>query len=222
MGLSATAVKDNRGVSAAILRTHPAKAAVRLLGATIESRGVLAVIVEVEAYGGVPDGPWPDPASHSFRGPTPRNRVMVGPAGHLYVYRSHGIHLCANVVCGPDGVAGGVLMRAAASVDGAPLGWQRRPTARNDAGLARGPGNLGAALGITPEDNGVDVFSASSPVRVVLRRKQKAQSGPRVGVSTAADRPWRFWLPGYPEVSVYRRSPRAPQPDTGPYASIDV
>lgn len=209
-------------MNAEILQTHPVKAARRLLGATIESRGVSALIVEVEAYGGVPDGPWPDPASHSFRGPTNRNRVMFGPAGHLYVYLSHGIHLCANVVCGPDGVAGGVLMRAAAIVDGAPLCWQRRPTARNEAGLARGPGNLGAALGITPGDNGVDVFSAAGPVRVMLNPKRKAQSGPRVGVSVAADRPWRFWLPECPEVSVYRRSPRAPQPETGSYASIDA
>ncbi|WP_078326170.1 DNA-3-methyladenine glycosylase [Mycobacteroides salmoniphilum] len=201
-------------MSVEILTTHPVKAALCLLGATIESRGVSAVIVEVEAYGGVPDGPWPDPASHSFRGPTNRNWVMFGPAGHLYVYRSHGIHLCANVVCGPAGIAGGVLMRAGAIVDGVPTCWQRRPTARDEAGLARGPGNLGAALGITPEDNGVDVFSASSPVRLVLSHARKAQSGPRVGVSVAADRPWRFWLPGYPEVSAYRRSPRASQPDT--------
>ncbi|MBA0047079.1 DNA-3-methyladenine glycosylase [Mycobacteroides sp. LB1] len=199
-------------MSAQILTTHPIKAAQRLIGAVIESRGVRAVIVEVEAYGGVPDGPWPDPASHSFRGPTNRNRVMFGPAGRLYVYRSHGIHLCANVVCGPDGTAGGVLIRAAAIIDGAPVCWERRPTARDDAGLARGPGNLGAALGITPEDNGVDVFSASSPVRITLNRKQQALSGPRVGVSVAADRPWRFWLPECPEVSVYRRSPRALPP----------
>ncbi|MFT9535263.1 DNA-3-methyladenine glycosylase [Mycobacteroides abscessus subsp. abscessus] len=205
-------------MSAEILNTHPVKAARRLLGATIESRGVSAVIVEVEAYGGVPDGPWPDPAAHSFRGPTKRNRVMFGPAGHLYVYQSHGIHMCANVVCGPDGVAGGVLMRAAAIVDGAPLCWQRRPTARYDAGLARGPGNLGAALAITLEDGGLDVFSPCSPVRVTLNRQRTALSGPRVGVSVAADRPWRFWLPGYPEVSAYRRSPRAPQPGTGLYA----
>ncbi|MBB4856067.1 DNA-3-methyladenine glycosylase [Mycobacteroides chelonae] len=209
-------------MSAEILQTHPVKAARRLLGATIESRGVSALIVEVEAYGGVPDGPWPDPASHSFRGPTNRNRVMFGPAGHLYVYLSHGIHLCANVVCGPDGVAGGVLMRAAAIVDGAPLCWPRRPTARNEAGLARGPGNLGAALGITPGDNGVDVFSTSGPVRVMLNPTRKAQSGPRVGVSVAADRPWRFWLPEYPEVSVYRRSLRAPQPNTGSHVSLDA
>ncbi|MUM17727.1 DNA-3-methyladenine glycosylase [Mycobacterium sp. CBMA271] len=204
-------------MSAEILSIHPVKAAQRLLGATIESRGVRAVIVEVEAYGGMPDGPWPDPASHSFRGPTNRNRVMFGPAGHLYVYRSHGIHLCANVVCGSDGVAGGVLMRAGAIVDGAPVCRQRRPTARDDAGLARGPGNLGAALAITPEDNGVDVFHGSSPVRITLNRMQKARSGPRVGVSMAADRPWRFWLDGYSEVSAYKRSPRAPQADTGPH-----
>ena len=71
-----------------------------------------ATIVEVEAYGGVPDGPWPDPASHSYRGPNARNLVMTGPAGRLYTYRSHGLHVCANAVCGPDGVAAAVLLRA--------------------------------------------------------------------------------------------------------------
>ena len=76
------------------------------------------MIVEVEAYGGPPDGPWPDAASHSFRGRRGRNTVMFGPAGRLYTYRSHGIHVCANVVCGYDGVAGAVLLRAAAVESG--------------------------------------------------------------------------------------------------------
>lgn len=205
-------------MSAHIFSTDPVTAAHRLLGATIEARGVTAKIVEVEAYGGVPDGPWPDPAAHSYRGLSERNRVMFGPPGHLYVYRSHGIHMCANVVCGPDGVAGGVLMRAAVIVDGISLCRERRPAARNDAGLARGPGNLGAALGVCWQDSGVDVFSASSPVRVTLDPDEASGCtrlcGPRVGVSVAADRPWRFWLPRYPEVSAYRRSPRAPGPDT--------
>lgn len=205
--------RDNRQVSAELLNTHPTKAARLLLGATLESRGVTAMVVEVEAYGGNPGGPWPDPAAHSYRGPTDRNRVMFGPAGHLYVYRSHGIHLCANVVCGPDGVASGVLMRAAVIMDGVDACWVRRPAARNEAGLARGPGNLGAALGIEATDNGVDVFAADSPVKVTLNgRRRGVLTGPRVGVSTAADRPWRFWLDGYPEVSAYKRSPRAPAP----------
>ena len=96
------------------LVVDPVGAAQRLLGATLIGRGVTAVIVEVEAYGGVPDGPWPDAAAHSYRGATGRNTVMFGPPGRLYTYRSHGIHVCANVSCGPDGTAAAVLFRAAA------------------------------------------------------------------------------------------------------------
>ncbi len=100
------------------LPVDPLAAARRLLGAALTGRGVSAMIVEVEAYGGPPDGPWPDAASHSFRGRRGRNTVMFGPAGRLYTYRSHGIHVCANVVCGYDGVAGAVLLRAAAVESG--------------------------------------------------------------------------------------------------------
>ena len=82
------------------LAVDPVGAAHRLLGATMIGRDVTATIVEVEAYGGVPDGPWPDAAAHSYRGPTGRSTVMFGPPGRLYTYRSHGIHVCANVVCG--------------------------------------------------------------------------------------------------------------------------
>src|SRR5271169_1591892 len=91
------------------LAVDPVEAAHRLLGATLTGRGVAATIVEVEAYGGVPDGPWADPAAHSYRGPTGRNTVMFGPPGRLYSYRSHGVHVCANVVCGADGTAAAVL-----------------------------------------------------------------------------------------------------------------
>src|SRR5215813_3524117 len=100
------------------LPADPVEAARRLIGATLVGRGVSAMIVEVEAYGGPPDGPWPDAASHSFRGRHGRNAVMFGPAGRLYTYRSHGIHVCANVVCASDGVAGAVLLRAAAVESG--------------------------------------------------------------------------------------------------------
>src|SRR6201991_4677737 len=96
------------------LFVDPVTSAGRLLGAALVGRGVSAMIVEVEAYGGPVDGPWPDAASHSFRGIGGRNAVMFGPAGRLYTYRSHGIHVCANVVCATDGVAGAVLLRAAA------------------------------------------------------------------------------------------------------------
>ena len=201
-------------VSAELLAVEPLAAARRLLGAALTGRGVSAMIVEVEAYGGPLDGPWPDAAAHSFRGPGPRNAVMFGPAGRLYTYRSHGIHVCANVVCADDGVAGAVLLRAAAIEAGIDVARLRRGDAARPAALARGPGNLCRALGITMEDNGIDLFDPESPVRLTLGEENDATDGPRVGVSKAADRPWRFWLAGRPEVSLYRRSPRAPAPGT--------
>jgi DNA-3-methyladenine glycosylase len=199
-------------VRAQLLAVDPVTAARRLLGARLVGRGVSAVIVEVEAYGGPADGPWPDAAAHSFRGPTPRNAIMFGRAGRLYTYRSHGIHVCANVVTGSDGVASAVLLRAAVVDDGLDVAGSRRGASVSPVALARGPGNLCSALGITMGDNGIDVFNPDSPVRVKLADEHPAADGPRVGVSVAADRPWRFWLAGQPEVSSYRRSPRAPAP----------
>ena len=192
------------------LSVDPLTAARRLLGAALTGRGVRAMIVEVEAYGGPLDGPWPDAASHSFRGLGGRNWVMFGPAGRLYTYRSHGIHVCANVVCATDGVAGAVLLRAAAVEAGIDVAQTRRGDSTRPAALARGPGNLCSALGITMDDNGIDLFDAMSPVRLTLSEERVGVDGPRVGVSKAADRPWRFWLADRPEVSPYRRSPRAP------------
>ena len=194
------------------LLVDPVAAAHRLLGATITGRGVRATVGEVEAYGGVPDGPWPDASAHSFRGLNGRNAVMFGPPGHLYTYRSHGVHVCANVSCGPDGVAAAVLLRAAAIEAGLDVAQDRRGTAIPTVALARGPGNLCSALGITMADNGIDLFDPKSPVRLTLNERRGVLSGPRVGISQAADRPWRLWLAGRPEVSAYRRSPRAPAP----------
>jgi DNA-3-methyladenine glycosylase len=199
-------------MSAESLAVDPVTAALRLLGARLVGRGVSAVIVEVEAYGGPPDGPWPDAAAHSFRGPTTRSAIMFGPAGRLYTYRSHGIHVCANVVTGPDGVASAVLLRAAAVDDGVGVAATRRGASVSAMALARGPGNLCSALGITMSDNGINLFDPASPVRLELADEHPAADGPRVGVSVAADRPWRFWLAGRLEVSAYRRSPRAPAP----------
>jgi len=199
-------------VSADELLVDPVAAAHRLLGATLTGRGVRAVVVEVEAYGGVPDGPWPDAAAHSYRGLGGRNAIMFGPPGRLYTYRSHGIHVCANVVCGPDGTAAAVLLRAAAIEDGAELAQSRRGQAVRPVALARGPGNLCSALGISMADNGIDMFDPAGPVSLKLNEAHGVVSGPRVGVSQAADRPWRLWLAARPEVSAYRRSPRAPAP----------
>ncbi|CDO88527.1 3-methyladenine DNA glycosylase [Mycobacterium triplex] len=194
------------------LVVDPVAAAHRLLGATLTGRGVRALVVEVEAYGGVPDGPWPDAAAHSYRGRSGRNGVMFGPPGRLYTYLSHGIHTCANVSCGPDGTAAAVLLRAAVIEDGIEIARGRRGEGVRTAALARGPGNLCAALGISMSDNGIDLFDPDSPVTLTLNAVDGAVAGPRVGVSQAADRPWRLWLAGRPEVSAYRRSPRAPAP----------
>jgi DNA-3-methyladenine glycosylase len=194
------------------LAVDPVEAAHRLLGATLTGRDVTATVVEVEAYGGVPDGPWPDAAAHSYRGPTPRNAVMFGPPGRLYTYRSHGIHVCANVVCATEGIAAAVLLRAAAIETGLDVAQSRRGPSVSTRSLGRGPGNLCSAAGIIMSDNGIDLFSVDSPIRLTLNSSNEAAAGPRVGVSQAADRPWRLWLPGRPEVSAYRRSPRAPAP----------
>ncbi|MEV6322239.1 DNA-3-methyladenine glycosylase [Nocardia sp. NPDC051787] len=204
-------------VSAEELAVEPPAAARRLLGATMRSGPVAVRIVEVEAYGGDPAGPWPDPASHSGRGRTKRNGVMFGPAGMLYVYLSYGMHTCVNVTSGPDGTASAVLVRSGEVIDGLETVRARRPGARSDLDLARGPGNFGTALGITLSDYGTALFDPSSAIRLELNGPVDATeiaSGPRVGVSTAADVPWRFWLSGSRAVSVYRRSPRAPLPTT--------
>jgi DNA-3-methyladenine glycosylase len=199
-------------VSAELLSVDPLTAARRLVGAVLTGRGVSAMIVEVEAYGGPADGPWPDAAAHSFRGPGLRNSVMFGPAGRLYTYRSHGIHVCANVVCATDNVAGAVLLRAATIEAGIDAAQARRGDSTRPAALARGPGNLCSALAITMDDNGIDLFDPNGPFELTFGETHQAAEGPRVGVSKAADRPWRFWLAGRPEVSLYRRSPRAPAP----------
>lgn len=177
-----------------------------LLGATVVHDGVAIRLTEVEAY----DGP-DDPASHAYRGPTIRNRVMFGPAGHLYVYRSHGLHWCANVTTGPPGTASAVLLRAGVLVDGHDLAQLRRGPAATTVQLARGPGNLGQALALTGANNGEDLCGGGriqilGGARVADRT---IRSGPRVGVSVAADIEWRFWLDGESTVSAYRRSPRA-------------
>ncbi|TJZ74857.1 DNA-3-methyladenine glycosylase [Rhodococcus oryzae] len=187
----------------------PLTAARLVLGARLSAGGVTVRVVEVEAYGSDPAGPWPDPAAHSYPGPTQRNAVMFGPAGRLYVYLSHGLHLCMNVSCAGVGTAGAVLLRAAEVIEGEDVVRQRRGPDKRDRDLARGPGNLGQALGITLADNGTDLFAAGSPIRLRLDPLLDHEEGPRVGVSRAAEWPWRLWDPTSSAVSAYRRSPRA-------------
>lgn len=205
---------------AATLSLDPPTAARALLGSTLRAidrsgDAVALRIVEVEAYGGDPGGPWPDPAAHSYPGPTPRNAAMFGPSGHLYIYRSYGIHLCGNVTCGPDGVGGGVLLRAGEVLSGTDIARRRRPTCSSDRDLARGPGNLGTAVDLRTDDYGLDLFAAASRIRIEPSPDRPPVScGPRVGVRLAPDRPWRFWVDGSPHVSSYRRSPRAAPPES--------
>jgi DNA-3-methyladenine glycosylase len=181
-----------------------------LLGAVFRAGDVAVRITEVEAYLG-PD----DPASHSYRGRTKRNAAMFEAAGVIYCYLSHGIHTAVNVVCGPAGAAQGVLLRAGAVVDGIEIARERRNASARltplpDWRLARGPGCLGQALGLTVGDSGrrfgdgIELTPGEEPARIA--------TGPRVGVSRAADVPWRFWIPGERSVTPYRRSPRAPAP----------
>lgn len=194
----------------ALENADPVAAAHLVLGSTLAAGPVRIRIVEVEAYGGDPAGPWPDRAAHSFPGPTPRNAVMFGRAGRLYVYLSHGLHFCLNVSCAPEGTAAAVLLRAGEVVDGEDLVRGRRGAGRSPRELARGPGNLGQALGVTLSDNGSDLFDERSSIRLEPGPAVPVASGPRVGITHAADRPWRLWDPTSRAVSAYRRSPRAP------------
>ncbi|WP_448852567.1 DNA-3-methyladenine glycosylase [Corynebacterium sp. 335C] len=195
----------------AALSQSPPEAARALLGArlAVPGDGVVAAIVEVEAYGGPAESPWPDPGAHTWPGRTARNAVMFGPPGHLYVYRSYGLHHCANVTCGPDGTGGGVLLRAVRVDEGAGVVRARRgdvPAAR----LSAGPGNVAEALGVTLADYGADLLDDASRVRLLPppEGERVVLEGPRVGLRRASARPWRLWLDGE-RVSAYRAHPRA-------------
>jgi len=180
-----------------------------LLGARLvrrDAEGTVAVrLTEVEAYAGTRD-----PGSHAFRGPTPRTRIMFGPAGFLYVYFTYGMHWCANVVCGPDGEASAVLLRAGEVVAGHELARSRRPAARVDVDLARGPARLASALGIGRDADGTDLCDDASRIWLepASGRVAAVHVGPRVGVSGPGGEvgpfPWRFWLAGEASVSAYR------------------
>jgi DNA-3-methyladenine glycosylase len=192
-------------------------AAGRLLGCTMAAdtpEGTVAVrLVEVEAYRGADDA-----ASHSFRGRTPRNGVMFGPAGHLYVYFVYGMHFCANITCLSDGEPGAVLLRAGEVVSDLAPAHARRPSARRSVDLASGPARLASLLGLGREHNGVDVTDPASPVRLLAAPPvdpAQVRRGPRVGVAGAHELPWRFWLDGSPAVSQYRPGRGAPATGAG-------
>lgn len=157
-----------------------------LLGALLVIRGCGGRIVETEAYAA------DDPASHSFRGPGQRNAAMFGPPGHAYVYRSYGLHWCLNVVCLPGEA---VLIRALEPLEGLEQ-MQARRGQDNPRALCSGPGKLGQALGIDRADDGVAFDGESHVLRPDPLPETARIAGPRIGISRAAELPWRFGLRG--------------------------
>jgi len=161
-------------------------------------------IVEVEAYHGANDA-----ASHAYRGLTPRTAIMFGPPGFLYVYFTYGMHWCANVVCGPDGEAAAVLLRALAPTAGLDEMRAARPAARRDVDLCNGPAKLCQAFGITREQNGTDLLApaeraGADDVRLLddgTPPPRRPGRGTRIGIKEATEKRWRFWVPGDPNVS---------------------
>jgi DNA-3-methyladenine glycosylase len=176
----------------------------QLLNKLLVRGGRAGRIVEVEAYMGSAD-----PASHAFRGETRRNATMFGRPGLLYVYFTYGMHFCANVVCMPEGSAEAVLLRALAPVSGLDAMRLVRPGAAQDVQLASGPAKLCQAMGITRAEDGVDLVTGRGGIRVVddgvAPPTVPARSG-RVGIRHASDLPWRWWVPGDPNVSKPRVS----------------
>lgn len=216
-------VMDHRPATRDDLLGTALEVAPRLLDARIttlvDGHRVAVRITEIEAYHGLGTGHVVDPGSHARMGQTARNATMWGEPGHLYVYLSHGIHSCVNVVTGPVGVAGGLLLRAGEVIEGTDVAALRRPAARAPRDLARGPGRLGQALGLRhPSHDGIDAIAGSAPwpperagalARLDLAREpvREFSTGPRVGVAGIAGTsayPWRFWVTGDPTVSVFR------------------
>lgn len=196
-----------------------------LLGAHVTVRSdegdVTVRLTEVEAYDGEAD-----PGSHAFRGRTPRNAVMFGEGGRLYVYRHLGLHHCVNVVTGTAGRAAAVLLRAGEVLDGVELARARRlrsGVVDSDRQIARGPARLAVALGLDLDDYGADLTEPAG--RVVVHRDPDARiaahaTGPRVGVAgdggDATRFPWRLWLTGEPTVSAFRPAYRRPASSSHP------
>jgi DNA-3-methyladenine glycosylase len=170
------------------------KVAPDLIGARVVMGGCGGIIVEVEAYHHT------EPAAHSYIGPTSRNSVMFGPPGHAYVYRSYGIHWCLNFVCEAEGSAGAVLIRAIEPTEGIPTMRRRRGVAELRQ-LCSGPGKLGEALGISRDKhNGLRLDAPPFELRA-RPRPVPIVSGVRIGITKAADLPWRYGLEGSPFLS---------------------
>ena len=189
----------------------PQEIAPALLGGELASDlgdRVRVRITEVEAYAGIGQ----DPGSHAHRRRTQRNATMFGPAGHAYVYFTYGMPWCLNVVVHPEGEAGAVLIRAGEVTEGLAVARGRRPASRADRDLARGPARLATALGVTGDQDGIDLLDPRGPLRLTLGATPVGPAtiatGPRTGVAgDGAPTPWRFWLDD-PTVSRHRPATR--------------
>ena len=193
------------------LGSDPRVIAPLILGAVLthnsEAGPVSVRLTEVEAYMGPRDSEHPDPGSHTFGGPTARNAPMFGPPGFLYVYFTYGMHYCANIVCGPDGSASALLLRAGQIVDGDELAALRRPASKAHKDLASGPARLASALGLTTADTGRDALASPFSLWLPTTPAAAVASGPRVGVAGpggSTEYPWRFWIEDDPTVSRYK------------------
>jgi len=198
-----------RPVARTLLARDGRDVAPLLLNKLLAHGDTVGRIVEVEAYAG-----FEDPASHAFRGETPRTEVMFGPAGHLYVYFTYGMHWCANVVCGEDGTASAVLIRAVAPVEGIEVMRTRRLAARRDRDLTNGPAKVCQALGIDGAQNGADLVAGDRGV-VLLDDGTPPPDHPaastRIGITVGTEHEWRWFVPDDPFVSSARATrPRDP------------
>jgi DNA-3-methyladenine glycosylase len=219
-----TGVSQGGPVQRSDLEGDPVALAPWLLNKVLVRGDRAGRIVEVEAYHGANDA-----ASHAYRGLTPRTAVMFGPPGHLYVYFTYGMHWCANVVCGPEGEAAAVLVRALEPTAGVAQMWEARPAARRERDLCNGPAKLCQALGITGDDNGADLLpgrrrARASPAPGPRRARavpapgaarfeavrleedgtpppRRPGRGTRIGIREATEKRWRFWVPGSASVS---------------------
>jgi DNA-3-methyladenine glycosylase len=180
-------------------RRDPREVAPELLNKVLVRGGRRGRIVEVEAYVGAVD-----PAAHAYRGRTTRNATMFGPPGHLYVYFSYGMHWCCNPVCGDEGEGVAVLIRALAPVAGLEEMRAERPAARRAVDLCNGPARLTQAMGITGAHDGADLVSGRDGVTIVddgVAPPEEPVVTARIGITKAVSEPWRWYVPGDPNVS---------------------
>lgn len=188
-----------RRLSRAFYARDPRLVAPELLGKVLVHGEMTARIVEVEAYCGAED-----PGSHAYRGMTKRNATMFGPAGRLYVYFTYGMHWCANVVCGEEGSGVAVLLRAAVPMSGLDEMRTRRPKAQRDRDLLRGPARLCQAFGLDGAFDGTDLPTAAMGVTIADDGTPPPEApavGTRIGLSSGADLPWRWCVPGEAHLS---------------------